>query len=263
MPFTAKLLMLSPVLLYFIIIAVFLGISLGLFFIITRLIHYQTRQRDNVISSSVFNRIGAMYGVLLAFVVVVMWQQYGKAVDNASREGTAALGLYRDLNLYPDKEKTDKAIKSLVEFVRKVVKDEFPAMVQMKDSQATEEALSNLWSNTEKISPQNRHEQVLYNVILGDLNNLSKLRQERLLEMESNLPGIVWGALIIGAFITIISAILIGAEKLWLHAVLTSMLAILIATILFLIIELDYPFIGELSVKPSSYLRMLEIINHK
>ena len=70
--------------------------------------------------------------------------------------------------------------------------------------------LHNLWSSTEKINPQGRQEEILYNVILKDLYSLSKSRDERLLELDSNLPGIIWGVLIIGAIVTLVFSALLG-----------------------------------------------------
>ena len=92
---------------------------------------------------------------------------------------------------------------------------------------------------------------------------LSRLRQTRLLDMESSLPGIVWVVLIAGAIIIMLFTIFLGAEKLWLHIVLTSMMAITLANAFYLIIELDYPFMGYLCAKPISYIEMLNIINNR
>ncbi len=258
MPFTAKLLMMPPWLLYILINVVFLGISLLVFWGITRLLSCKKRCDLNEVATPIFNRAGAFFTFLLAFVVVVMWQEYTKAVDDASREGAEAMALYRDLSLYPDKEQTAAAINSLIEFAHKVVEEEYPAMVKMERSPATEQALHNLYKNTEKINPDGRQQEILYNVILKDLYNLSKLRDERLLELESTLPGIIWGVLIIGAIVTLIFSTLLGTESILLHALLKSLFVILMASTFFLIIELDYPFTGEISAKPTSYIRMLE-----
>ncbi len=263
MPFTAKLLMLPPWLFYILINLVFLSISLLVFWGITRLLSCKKRRDLNEVASPIFNRAGAFFGVLLAFVVVVMWQEYSKGVDNALREGTEAMALYRDLTLYPDKEQTAGSIEALLDFARQVVADEYPAMAKMERSPSTERALHNLWSSTEKINPQGRQEEILYNVILKDLYSLSKSRDERLLELDSNLPGIIWGVLIIGAIVTLVFSALLGCESILLHALLKSLFVILIASTFFLIIELDYPFTGNISVKPVSYIRMLEMVNQK
>ncbi len=263
MPFTAKLLMLPPWLLFFLINALFIGVSIFGLYIVRRCAHYGMRKRHNDIVASIFNKAGTVFGIILAFVVVILWQEYNKSMDRALKEGTEALELYQDLSLYPNQEQTAGGIKSLVHFVELVIKDEYPAMVNMKMSPTTEQAMNMLRNEIQHISPQNLQEQILYTKILNDLENLSKLRQERLADMESCLPGIVWAALIVGAIVSIMFSILLGAEKLWIHSLAISMLAVILATAFYLIIELDHPFMGELSAKPTSYIKMLQTIEMK
>ncbi len=260
MPFTAKLVMLSPWLLFILINAVFIGTSILILYIIRRIAHYKIRQSHNDVIASIFNKAGTVFGIMLAFVVVILWQDYHRAMDSALKEGTEALELYRDLSLYPNQKQADSAIKSLVHFSKLVIEDEYPAMANMGMSQTTEHAMNNLRNDIHNINPQKRQEQILYAKILNDLENLSKLRHERLSEMESSLPDIVWAALIVGAFVAILFSTLLGAERFWLHALLISMLAIILATAFYLIIELDYPFMGELCAKPTSYIKMLKTI---
>jgi hypothetical protein len=263
MPFTAKLLMLPPFLLFILINILFIGVSLLLLFIVRRCTHYQVRKGHNDVVASIFNKAGTVFGIVLAFVVVILWQEYNKSMDRALKEGTEALELYQDLSLYPNQKQASSAIKSLVHFAQLVIKDEYPAMANMKMSPKTEQAMIELRNIIHYLSPQNIQEQILYTKILKDIENLSKLRQERLADMESSLPGILWGALIVGAIVTIMFSILLGAEKLWFHSVLTSMLAVILATTFYLIIELDYPFVGELSAKPKSYINMLQTVEMK
>ncbi len=263
MPFTAKLVMLSPWLLFILINAVFIGTSILILYIIRRIAHYKIRQSHNDVIASIFNKAGTVFGIMIAFVVVISWQDYNKAMDSAIKEGTEALELYRELSLYPNQKQADSASKSLVYFAKLVIEDEYPAMANMRMSQTTEHAMNNLRNDIHNINPQKRKEQVLYANILNDLENLSKLRDDRLSGMESSLPDIVWAALIVGAFVGILFSTLLGSERFWLHALLVSMLAIILATAFYLIIELDYPFMGELCAKPTSYIKMLKTIEIK
>ncbi len=263
MPFTAKLLMVPPWLLFVLINGLFIVVSISVLYAVRRCAHYQIRKGHNDVAASIFNKAGTVYGIILAFVVVVLWQEYNKSTDRALMEGAEALELYQDLSLYPNQRQSAGAITSLVNFANLVINDEYPAMTTMKISPATERAMTKLRNEIQRMSVQNPQEQILYTKILNDLERLSKLRQERLADMESSLPGIVWGALIVGAVITVIFTIILGAENFWLHALLTAMLAVILATAFFLIIELDYPFMGELSAKPTSYIKMLQIIEMK
>ena len=99
MPFTAKLLMLSPWLLFILINTLFIGFSISLLYIVRRSAQCQMRKGHNDVAASIFNKAGTVFGIILAFVVVILWQEYNKSIDLASKEGTEALELYQDLNL--------------------------------------------------------------------------------------------------------------------------------------------------------------------
>jgi hypothetical protein len=263
MPFTARLLMMPPWLLFVLINALFVGFSVLLLYITRRCYHFQKRKGHNDVTASIFNKAGTVYGIILAFVVVILWQEYNKSMDLATKEGTEALELFQDLSLYPDQRQAAGALKSLVYFAQLVVKDEYPAMATLQTSPSTERALVQLRKELLQINPQNQQEQVLYAKLLRDLENLAKLRQARLADMESSLPGIFWGALLVGVVITMMFSIVFGAENSRYHSLLASMLAVILATTFFLIIELDYPFTGELSAKPASYIKMLQALEMK
>ena len=263
MPFTARLVMVSPCLLLFLINAIFILFSILLLVIVRNVCHHKIRKGHNDVIATIFNKAGAIIGIIIAFVVVILWQEYNKSKDNALKEGTEALELYQDLGLYPDQKQAAKPIKSLLQFTKLVIEDEYPAMADMRTSQAAEQVWNSLRKELYAITPQNPREQILYSKIIRDFETLSRLRQIRLLDMESSLPGIVWVVLIAGAIIIILFSILLGTEKLWLHIVLTAMMAMTLANAFYLIIELDYPFMGHLCAKPVSYIEMLNTINIK
>lgn len=258
MALPAKLLILPPWLLFLLINLVFVGVALSFLTLVRLCFHKQMQQGHNEMANPIFNRAGAIHGIILAFVVIVLWQQYDKAYDDALREGTEARELYRDLSLYPNQGQVRDALKSLAAFAKAVVEEEYPALCQMKFSDPTEAAMDRLWTDTLKINPQNPREQVLYAKMIRTLESLSRLRGQRLMGMESDLPEIIWVALIIGSLAMLLFATFFGAQRFWLHAAVISLFAVIIATTYFLIIELDYPFRGQISVEPTSYKLLLE-----
>ena len=137
MPFTAKLVMLSPCLLFFLINTIFILVSILLLVIVRNVCHCKIRQGHNDVITTIFNRAGAIIGIIIAFVVVILWQEYNKSRDNALKEGTEALELYKDLSLYPDQKQAVKPIKSLIQFTKLVIEDEYPAMAAMKGSRGS------------------------------------------------------------------------------------------------------------------------------
>jgi hypothetical protein len=260
----AQLATLNPALTYLLFVTFFLGFSLALAFATRHLTDYQMRRTHNDITGYIFTTVGAIYGVLLAFLTVIVWEQYNNAVENLAKEATAGLALYRNLSLYPDQEQAGKAAQSLVVFMHAAVEDEFPAMAKMKKSQTTARAMDALWAHTKKLKPQNLQEQILFSEILKDVNNLAELRAGRLGSATNpKLAGLMRYTLIFGALITLVFAVLFGAENFWWHLILVAILAILVASILFVILELAHPFISGIAIQPDDYLHVLEMIKTK
>ena len=73
--FHCQTVMLSPGWLFLLINAVFVLISVGLLCLVRCCVHYQTRRCQNDVTASIFNKAGAIFGIIIAFVVVILWQE--------------------------------------------------------------------------------------------------------------------------------------------------------------------------------------------
>jgi ABC-type Mn2+/Zn2+ transport system permease subunit len=90
------------------------------------------------------------------------------------------------------------------------------------------------------------------------LANLDDARRGRLLAARSSLPRPLWFALITGAVMTIGFSYLFGVKNVIAHTVITVLLAASIGLGLFLIVALDGPFSGGLSISPEAFTAVLE-----
>jgi len=70
----------------------------------------------------------------------------------------------------------------------------------------------------------------------------------------------MWGLLILGACITIGFIYLFHVKPLWLHMIITGLLAGLIAFMLFLIGELDRAYTGTVRVTPLSIQKVQKML---
>ena len=259
----AKLAAFDPLLVYILIIGFFLGFSLALSFATRRYIDNQTRRGHNDIAGYIFTTVGAIYGVFLAFLTVIVWQNYNQAADNVTKGASASLALYRNLCLYPNQEQAGPAAETLLALIHSTITDEFPAMAEGKRSQAADQITDRLWTEVKKLNPQNFREQVLFQEILQHLNTMVQLRIDRVgMAMNPRFSGLMGYALTVGALITLISALLFGADNFWWQIALTSMLIVLVATILFVLIQLAHPFSSQVGVTPSDYREVLKLIKN-
>jgi Protein of unknown function (DUF4239) len=263
MLFNTKLVLFHPLVLYVIMCAVLAGFSLAILILIRWLIQTRLQGRHNEVTGYVFTAVGVIYGVLLAFVAIMVWEQYNTALSNSVVEASEALILDRDLDLYPSQDQVAQAKQALVAYVNSVIHEEFPALAKGELSPRTDLAIKHLWKTAKSFHPQDAYQQAIFQDILRDIDKLARMRIARLAAAQTNLPDIVWAVLIIGAAITLIFSSFFGAEKFWAHVVLVILLAILMASSLYLILEMDDPFMGGLSLEPAAYQEVLQAISLK
>ena len=93
MPLMARILNLSQWLVLLLINAMFIGVTLLLLFLSRSFIPSKVKRDHYEVVSTIFDRAAAMFGILLGFVVVMLWQEYQLADGRALKEGNIAIDL--------------------------------------------------------------------------------------------------------------------------------------------------------------------------
>jgi hypothetical protein len=91
------------------------------------------------------------------------------------------------------------------------------------------------------------------------VNELFSARRARLLAANAHLPDPVWQMLIFGVGLVAIYVYLFGPHSFKIHMAVTAMTMLSIGLCFTLIIALDYPFRGDLSVDDDAYLGVKEV----
>jgi hypothetical protein len=84
------------------------------------------------------------------------------------------------------------------------------------------------------------------------LESLDEARRNRVLLGEAGLPTMMTLTLILGAVVTVGFSYLFAVDDVWVHGLMTSSLAVLIALLLLVAYELDTPFSGLSAVEPTA-----------
>jgi hypothetical protein len=108
-------------------------------------------------------------------------------------------------------------------------------------------------------NPTNPKEVVLYNESIDLLNQAIELRIDRLNSAFVGVYPIIWWVTIIDSILITIMAWFINCTSVA-HYILTGITAIYVATALFLVIILSYPFEGYLGLGPNPFEVALEEI---
>jgi hypothetical protein len=104
MPLSAWLLMIPQWFSLLLVTAFFTGFGVGLVLLTRKLFHHSILKHNNEMAGFMYGTLGGVYGIVLAFVVVVVFQQFNAASATSENEAMQVYALYRDLSMYPDQE---------------------------------------------------------------------------------------------------------------------------------------------------------------
>lgn len=247
------------------VIGFFVLFGVATVLLVRRLVHHSILKPHNDISGFVFATLGVIYGVMLAFVVITVLEKYNTATLIAENESSSAYSLYRDLTLYPNRDEAARALTMLRAYTLSIVHDEYPNIKAMKwdsryqPSLNTHKASIGLWKTVNQIAPQNLHEQSIYDEMLDDLNEMMEYRVQRRLSARTDLPGVVWAVVVLGGLIVVGFMSLFGHENARVHVLITTLLALVTGGVIFVIVSLNFPFAGSVSIDPHGYEYLIEL----
>ncbi len=259
MSFSYYLLQIPSVALLFTLVFLFGGIGALITSIFRRYLHTDPRRSHNEVVGNIFTTVGSLYGLLLGFVVFLVWNSFETAQTHADTEGSIARGLYRDIKYYPHPEKTAEVRRTLVHYAQYVVEQEYPRMERLQPPNYKDRAAFNdLFEDLEKIQGQDNRVEEMFR----HLNELDTYRSLRQLDGDSKIPLTIWMPLIIGAFIILILATLLDIESHRLHLMVNSLLGCFIGLMFFIIIVMDHPFTGAYRIGPDEYKQIINMELH-
>jgi amino acid transporter len=204
--------------------------------------------------------LGALYAVLLAFVVVALWNQYGDARASVEREANELGDLAHMAEGFPGAAR-QRLFTTMLAYAQSATDDEWPAMAHGADSPRTQSALDDLWRAYLAVEPATNRENALYQTSLDHLSQMSASRRLRIYASRDDLPTVIQVLLWGGGLITIAFTYFFGVKSIRSQALMTAALAGIVAFLLFLVIVLDNPFHGYVRVPPDPLQQVRERIH--
>ena len=147
---------------------------------------------------------------------------------------------------------------ALMEYLNSVVKDEFPAMAEVRDSQRTWDAVQKLWEAYSAGNLDTAQNQTYLAESLRHLTMLSDLRRTRLFTNRGTVPISLWYLLISGGILLVAFTYFFGHKSAVSQACMTAALAGILSFSLFMIASLDTPYSGVASVTPQIFVVELQ-----
>jgi hypothetical protein len=224
--------------------------------VVQRLVPPDRREEHNNVAGFIYAVLGVAYAVLLAFMLIAVWQDYNTAQTNVESEANELAGVYFLASQLPEPERT--RLQDLARmYARVVVEEEWPLMEQGQTSLRADSLVRQLRLELLEFDPRTRGEQVLYERGLTDLHDAVDARRSRLLEVREGIPYLLWVVLVLGGVITVSFTYLFGLKSNVAHALMVAALTLLVCGILFTIGEFNYAFSGVVEIRPEAFREVL------
>ena len=232
---------------------------------VQRLVPTASRQPHNDVAGFIYAALGVIYAVLLALVVIAVWEEYGAASETVEQEANALVEIAWLAHRLPEPEGSH--IQELCRsYAEEVVHKEWPLMEQgqaplMTQTQGTPAGwtiIDDIRANLQEFQPRTAADEQLYAEGLDQVQRLADARRMRLVAAEEDIPGVLWAVLIFGGIAAIGFTYLFGLENTWAHRLMVVTLATVIGLVLFTIGALEHPFSGGARISTDAFDLVLE-----
>jgi Protein of unknown function (DUF4239) len=216
------------------------------------------RPDNNESVGNVFTLVGGLHAVIMAFVLISLFDAGNGAQENSFREANALVAVSWAAESLPEPARGQ--VQQLTrDYANTVITQEWPRM------RRGDEVLDLGWAQLDELRvaidaaptgddyQQGRKEEAV-----NQLWEVYQARQDRLNSAGSGVSVVVWFALAIGSLLTVALPYLFGGSRLGTHVLISGVLAGTVAMLLFAIFQLQNPFSGGSPVEPDAFRSALD-----
>lgn len=225
--------------------------------LVRRYVNLERLTANNEIAGFKFATVGVLYAVLLAFVIVVVWQKFSDAENDVVQEAGAASTVYRLSRGIGEKAGAD--IRGAVSnYLKAAIAEDWPAMGRgMTGSETARRALDAVYATLLTSGVAQQAGNPVMSELLHQLDLMTQARRARLVAAQGSVPDLIWLLLFVGAVVTVAFTFFFGTLNLGAQVMMTGLLAFLIFSELLIVIAIDRPFTGAVKVEPAALTLVL------
>jgi hypothetical protein len=235
------------------------------FELVHRLVPAVSRRQSNEVAGFIYAALGVIYAVLLALVVIAVWQEFQAADETVEQEANATAEIFWLAHQLPEPQGThiQELCKSYAEEVVHeewplMDRGEMPSMTQTRGTPSGWTIIDDIRASLQDFEPRTKADEQLYAEGLDQIEELNDARRLRLVAAEEGVPGVLWSVLIFGGVAAVGFTYLFGLESTWAHRLMVATLAAVIGLVLFTVGAMEYPFEGGARIGTGAFELILE-----
>ncbi len=222
------------------------------FVLVNRLLPAWRAESSAQVLGGVAAMVMTMFAVLLAFVIVNLYNSYNSAVNNVAAEATSLTELVQDADAFPPvvRRRIERAV---AQYVVEIRVHEFWTLRAGHAATRAQPLLANIHAVVQSYSPVTTGQQTFYTAVNEELHTIVSERESRLDTAETSIPKPLLYLLILLAVLTLAVTLLIVTHNRAVDVAIIVTVAIVISSGLFTAEILQYPFSGGIAVNSEPF----------
>ncbi|WP_431971631.1 DUF4239 domain-containing protein [Nocardia sp. bgisy134] len=203
---------------------------------------------DEASGTLVLDLIKTFFTAVVAFVVVICWQQYQSAHNHTVAESKALVDTYAAAQELPDPDR--QLVQSSVRgYTDQVVTGEWAVMdTEHRLSPLTQDTFDTLRADVAALPSGDAAADTL-----AGLDRVAQARHDRAMDTGGGVPGFLYLALCFGTILLLLSPVLSGLRVTRRSVAMTVLLGVVVGAAVLAIHNLDRPFSGGNRVPRDAY----------
>ena len=204
-------------------------------------------------AGALYATIGMVYAILVALAAIAVWEPRAAAADSTEREATDLIEAYWSARALetPDRLKVQQLITTYTE---EVIDGEWRILSRERaPSSRAQNLLNQLRSTAEAIEPETDRQVAAHDQVLARIADAADARRARIGAASEGMPYPLWPILIFGGVISIAFLYLFGLQRTFPNGLMMFTVGGMVALLLVVIYQLEYPFSRGLSIGPEAF----------
>ncbi|MGF6880641.1 hypothetical protein ABIA39_000522 [Nocardia sp. GAS34] len=208
---------------------------------------------DEAAGTLVLDLSKTFFTAVVAFVVVICWQQFQNAHSHTVTEAKGLVDAYWAAHFMPEPDQ--QRIEGLLQaYTHQVVSQDWPMMNQHGRLSPTaqhtldtaREAVTAVRSTDPVVTDQRSR-------ALASLEKVAEARSDRTLDQGHSISGFLNVVLLFGTVLLLLNPVLSGVRVSWRSVVMTGLLGVVVGSALLEIHKLDQPYAGVVVVSHDAF----------
>ena len=175
-----------------------------------------------------------------------------------AKSGGSLATVYRDSESFPHSERLRATLRL---YLHSVIADEWPKMNRGEESDISNILLEAADRDVRALAVTSPRLQNIQSQMLAAMDTALADRQTRLTIDFIGINPIMWVVLVVGAYVTVAYTYLFGFDRTVMQQLMIGGLSLVVGLVLFLVMALDYPYRGSISVEPNAFNSLLRSLD--